>query len=147
MPLVRHWDGRSHSPLGRHIFTLFTGGTTAAAESQRADLTGLEAEIALLREDNARLRIAQAQRPDAGSLIARVRAMVEQLPDGGDRHPDDQGDEIFHLLSEAIVMRNVLIDVCEEVGRASVTMQGRLEEMTGQPSAGAVPAGLEALSP
>jgi hypothetical protein len=95
-------------------------------------LARLEAEIVLLREDNARLRLGQAQMPDAGRLVERLRVLVERCPDGALRDREDQGDEIWQILSEATLVRNVLIDVCAEIGQVVVTLQSRLDDMVPQ---------------
>lgn len=105
-----------------------------ARMSQHApsDLARLEAEIVLLREDNARLRLGQAQMPDAGRLVERLRVLVERCPDGALRDREDQGDEIWQILSEATLVRNVLIDVCAEIGQVVVTLQSRLDDLVPQ---------------
>ncbi len=85
----------------------------------------IEAELVLLREENARLRFERAQRPDAGSTIERLKALSAAQP------PDaDARDEAWHLISEALVMREVLIDVCKEIGQMAITLQTRLNDLT-----------------
>ncbi|MCA1700269.1 MAG: hypothetical protein LC790_15755 [Actinobacteria bacterium] len=86
----------------------------------------------LLREDNARLRLGQAQTPDAGRLVERLRVLVEHCPDGALSGGEDHGDEIWQMLSEATLVRNVLIDVCTEIGQVVVTLQGRLDDLVSQ---------------
>jgi hypothetical protein len=84
----------------------------------------LEAELALLREENARLRFERAQRPDAGSMVERLRALsAAQPPD------EDHRDAAWHLVGEALVMREVLVDVCKEIGQTTITLQTRLSDL------------------
>jgi hypothetical protein len=84
----------------------------------------LETELALLREENARLRFERAQRPDAGSLVERLRALSEAQP-----HNEDHRDAAWHLIGEALVMREVLVDVCKEIGQTTITLQTRLANL------------------
>lgn len=84
----------------------------------------MEAELALLREENARLRFERARRPDAGSLVERLRALAATTP------PDeDHRDAAWHLVGEVLVMRDVLIDVCTEIGQTTITLQTRLSDL------------------
>jgi hypothetical protein len=85
----------------------------------------IEADLVLLREENARLRFERAQRPDAGSTIERLKALSAAQPPSADRR-----DEAWHLISEALVMRDVLIDVCKEIGQMTITLQTRLNNLT-----------------
>lgn len=84
----------------------------------------IESELVLLREENARLRFERAQRPDAGSMIERLKSLSAAQPPDQDRH-----DEAWHLVSEALVMRDVLIDVCKEIGQTTITLQTRLSDL------------------
>jgi hypothetical protein len=87
-------------------------------------LESIQTELVLLREENARLRFQRAQPPDADSMIERLKALsVAQSPS------EDHRDEAWHLVSEALVMREVLIDVCKEIGQTMITLQTRLSEL------------------
>jgi hypothetical protein len=87
-------------------------------------LERVESELVLLREENARLRLERAQRPDAGSMIERLKTL------SADQSPShDHRDEAWHLVSEALVMRDVLIDVCKEIGQTTITLQTRLSAL------------------
>ena len=87
-------------------------------------LERVESELVLLREENARLRLERAQRPDAGSMIERLKTLsADQSP------THDHRDEAWHLVSEALVMRDVLIDVCKEIGQTTITLQTRLSAL------------------
>jgi hypothetical protein len=106
----------------------------------------LEAELALLREENARLRFERAQRPDAGSLVERLRALsAAQPPD------EDHRDAAWHLVGEALVMREVLVDVCKEIGQTTITLQTRLSnlglDLPDRIDLGAAPAPYTSLAP
>jgi hypothetical protein len=84
-------------------------------------LSTIQAELVLLREENARLRFERAQRPDADSMIERLTALSAAQPPSADHR-----DEAWHLVGEALVMREVLIDICTEIGQTVITLQTRL---------------------
>jgi hypothetical protein len=86
-------------------------------------LESIQSELVLLREENARLRFQRAQPPDADSMIERLKALSVASPS------EDHRDEAWHLVSEALVMREVLIDVCKEIGQTMITLQTRLSEL------------------
>jgi hypothetical protein len=106
----------------------------------------METELALLREENARLRVERVQRPDAAALIERLRALSSLHPGS-----EDHRDEAWHLVGEALVMREVLVDVCKEIGQTAITLQTRLGtiglDLPERIAADTTPAGQPALAP
>ena len=98
--------------------------STARSGVDAGYLESIQTELVLLREENARLRFERAQQPDADSMIARLKALsAAQAFDA------DHRDAAWHLVSEALVMREVLIDVCKEIGQTMITLQTRLSEL------------------
>ena len=95
-------------------------GTDATKEATSA----LLAEVMLLREENAWLKAAQHQTPGIGEAIERVRA----LP-GERTGADDREDEATQVLAEAYVLRESLLELCDEMQRAIATVRTRLEEL------------------
>jgi hypothetical protein len=87
-------------------------------------LESVQAELVLLREENARLRFERAQQPDVDSMIERLKALS-----AAQAFDEDHRDAAWHLVSEALVMREVLIDVCKEIGQTTITLQTRLSEL------------------
>ena len=105
----------------RFLRRLADVGTGSEGEAGNGSLDALEAELALLREENARLRAEQASAPPAGQLIEHVRGL------GQNGHTNaDLEDEAWQVLSEVLVMRNVLADICQEVGSAMSRFEDRL---------------------
>jgi hypothetical protein len=94
-----------------------------AAES----LASLRAELVLLREENASLKAAQAQGPDLGGVLRRARA----VPNQPDR--DDIADEATQLLVEGLVLRESLLEVCQEIERSMVAVEAKLNALTPTP--------------
>lgn len=95
-------------------------GTDATKEATSA----LLAEVMLLREENAWLKAAQHQTPGIGEAIERVRA----LP-GERTGADDREDEATQVLAEAYVLRESLLELCDEMQRAIATVRTRLEAL------------------
>jgi hypothetical protein len=88
-------------------------------------IDALEADALLLREENARLRVKLESSPDVGHVIERLRALT--TPRSSDA---EHGDEAWRLFTEAIVLRNALIEVCKEIGEAMASLEARLESLT-----------------
>jgi hypothetical protein len=86
----------------------------------------LQAELVLLREENARLKAAGHQEPDLGALLDRARS----LPAGG-AGADDRADEAAQLLVEGMVMRESLLGLCQEIGRSMAALEARLAALGG----------------
>ncbi len=99
----------------------------AGAGAQRAEpaslVEELESEVALLREENARLRVARARAADR-PVNERVRAALPLLREGGDGRV---GDEPWELLTECMLLRDGLTDACRELERGARELRQRLE--------------------
>lgn len=89
----------------------------------------LEAELMVLREDNARLRAAQHRPADLGSLVAAVRALPVAIA-GAD------GDEAAQALVDSLLLRDALQDVSDELARSLAAVEDRLRALAapGPPS-------------
>jgi hypothetical protein len=85
-------------------------------------LEALEADALLLREENARLRVKLEASPDVGHVIERLRTIPP-------RSQDEHGEDAWQMLTEMIVMRNSLIDVCREIGQTMAGLQSSLEAL------------------
>lgn len=97
------------------------GGPPGAAESRAA----LEAEVVLLREENARLKAARHQQHDVGQLLERTRSMRTQELDRG-----NLADETAQMLVEGLVIRESLLEICNEIERSMVVFEARLEALS-----------------
>jgi hypothetical protein len=93
-----------------------------ALEVAGESLGALRAELVLLREENARLKAARHQAPDITGLLERARS----LP--GER-VDDIGDETTRVLVEGLVIRESLLEICQEIERAMVSFEARLKAL------------------
>ena len=115
--LVAEGEGQRPQPFRRFR------SSAARAGGDAGYLESIQTELVLLREENARLRFQRAQPPDADSMIERLKALSVASPS------EDHRDEAWHLVGEALVMREVLIDVCKEIGQTMITLQTRLSEL------------------
>jgi hypothetical protein len=95
-------------------------GPDAASES----LTALQAELVLLREENARLKAAEHRGPDIGGLLARARSLPAAQPDR-----DSVDDESTRVLVESLVIRESLLEICQDVERAMVAFEAKLRAL------------------
>ena len=93
-------------------------------------LASLRAELVLLREENASLKAAQHQVPDLGRVLKRARSVP-----GEHRDRDDVADEATQLLVEGLVLRESLLEVCQEIERSMIAVEAKLNALTPTPDA------------
>jgi hypothetical protein len=108
---------RGPSPLRRLRFS------SRRPQERDGELDALQADALLLREENAALRVKLERAPDAGSVIERLRTLSTSST-----HEDGE-DDAMQLYSEAVVMRNTLVEVCREIGQAMVSLEARLHSL------------------
>lgn len=106
-------------------------------ESRNGALTeALEADALLLREENARLRVKLEAAPDAGAVIERLRALPQPATEpANEDHPADGGqadtsEDVWQMLTEVLVMRNSLIEICREIGQVMARLESSLESLS-----------------
>jgi hypothetical protein len=95
-------------------------GSPGAADSRAA----LEAEIVLLREENARLRAARRQPHDVGNTLERTRSPRPEELDRG-----NLADETSQMLVEGLVIRESLIEICRDIERSMEMFEARLDAL------------------
>jgi hypothetical protein len=116
-------DGIDRSPGTRlrRWLRVSAGERDADAAEQMQEL---EREVALLREENARLKVSREHAHDR-PVNERVRAALPTLRD--DRDPD--GDHPWEVLTECMLLRDELTDACRELERGARELRGRLETL------------------
>lgn len=91
----------------------------------------LETEVALLREENARLRTRHEH--DGGRpRELRMDELAPGLADTDGRPAEDSAthaDDAAELLTECRILRSALLDACADVERAMREIRRRLEEL------------------
>jgi hypothetical protein len=89
----------------------------------------LEAEITLLREENARLKIERHRPTDAGHVIERMRSI---RPESATARLDGEGAAPpAQVIAECLAIRDGLMEACQEVQRAMQGIRGRLGALAG----------------
>jgi hypothetical protein len=104
----------------RRRFERPSAASPGAADSRAA----LEAEVVLLREENARLKAAKHQRHNVGDLLERTRSLRTEELDRG-----NLADETAQMLVEGLVIRESLIEICHEIERSMVIFEARLDAL------------------
>jgi hypothetical protein len=88
------------------------------------DESELRLQVMLLREENARLKGARHQPAGAGSAIDRIRLLNSQASGAA------TADDAWGLLTDCLVIREGLEQVCVEMQQAISTIQERLAGLT-----------------
>jgi hypothetical protein len=95
-----------------------------ALEAAGESLSAVRAELTLLREENARLKAARHRSPDIAALLGRARTLPSALAD-----PASVGDESTRVLVEGLVIRESLLEICQEIERAMVSFEAKLKAL------------------
>jgi hypothetical protein len=82
----------------------------------------LEAELVLLREENARLKASQRQ--DLARLLGRARTLPAP-----EARRDGVADEATQMLVEGLVIREALVEICQEIERSMVVFEAKLDAL------------------
>lgn len=96
----------------------------AQAQEAAGDMGDAYAELLLLREENARLKAAQHQRADVSRLIGRARSLTNAELDH-----DSLSDDAEQLLVEGLLIREALLEICQEIERSMVAFEGKLNAL------------------
>lgn len=95
-----------------------------ALEVAGESLGALRAELTLLREENARLKAARHQAPDIAALLGRARSLPAMRTDAA-----SLADETTRVLIEGLVIRESLLEICQEIERAMVSFEAKLKAL------------------
>jgi hypothetical protein len=86
----------------------------------------LEMELALLREENARLKVERHRPPDAGRIIERMRHL--RRDHSAEEHDEEAScsDRAPQPMGECLAIRDGLLEACQDVQQAIHEVRGRL---------------------
>ncbi|HWI72476.1 MAG TPA: hypothetical protein VNT55_11005 [Baekduia sp.] len=129
--------GRPPAPPADEPRRRFRRRTDRLAEAlgDPEDLAAVHAELLLLREENARLKAARHQRADVNRLIGRARSLAAAELDR-----DSVSDDVEQLLVEGLLIRESLLEICQEVERSMVAFEGKLNALAALGAARSRPA-------
>ena len=103
-------------------------GVSDGTNSVDGGLGELEMELALLREENARLKVERHRAPDSGRIIERMRHLGEASRDEPRSENGSQASATAEAIVECLAIRDALVETCHEVQQA---MQGIRERLGG----------------
>ena len=101
-------------------------GVSDGTNSLDAGLGELEMELALLREENARLKVERHRAPDSGRIIEQMRHLGEASRDEPQGENGSQATATAEAIVECLAIRDALVEACHEVQQAMQGIRGRL---------------------
>ncbi len=112
--------------------------TSIANDELTKAVAALRSEIAELREENAQLRVAP-HRNDAAEPLATLRRLADRVADDlddagapGSASPADAdaaADVAWQAMTDVLVMRDVLLEMCAQIRSVADQMARRLERL------------------
>ena len=109
-------------------------GVSDGAKSSSGDIAAmseLETELALLREENAQLKVERHRPADVGHVIERMRSIRLQVPAPQQAGEYSSPAEANQAIAECAAMRDGLMEACREVQQAMQGIRGRLGALAG----------------
>jgi hypothetical protein len=122
--------GRRRAAIAR-VLRMGVSDGGKSSSSEMAAVSELETELALLREENARLKVERHRPADAGHVIERMRSIRQQAPEGQPDCEPSRPAEGVQALTDCLMLREGLMDACQEAQQAMQGIRGRLEALTG----------------
>lgn len=104
-------------PVIERLGSLFQRGRDYESASVGTDHEA--SELALLREENAYLRMKLAAKPNVSRAVEAINGLNAHAPEG-------TTDDGWNVLVESLVIRDTLIDACRELVSATNQLEGRL---------------------
>ena len=101
---------------------------TGPLDAEADETEVLQAELTLLREENARLKGAQVARADVSRLLGRARSLPSSEVD-----PDSLSDDTAQMLVDGLVIRESLFEICQEIERLMLAFEARLDALASTP--------------
>lgn len=109
-------------------------GVSDGAKSSSGDTAAmgeLETELALLREENAQLKVERHRPTDAGHVIERMRSLRPHTPTEQPPGESAPPAEVAQTIAECLATREGLLEACKEVQLAMQGIRGRLGALAG----------------
>ncbi|MCU1458202.1 MAG: hypothetical protein JWL73_2294 [Actinomycetia bacterium] len=93
-----------------------------------AVIAAMQSELALLRDENAQLRLERQQHATPAVSAGRLTSLVDAMSRGVDAEEAE-----WSALSEALVLRESLVSVCDELERTIGAVRRQLQTETPSP--------------
>jgi hypothetical protein len=93
-----------------------------------AVLAAMQSELALLRDENAQLRLERQQNVTPASSAARLATLVDAMA-----QTTEPGEVEWATLSEALMLRECLASVCDELERTVGAVRRQMQTATPTP--------------
>ena len=93
--------------------------TSMANDELVKAIAALQSDIAVLREENAQLRVARHRRGE--EPLTELRSLGAEAADAADAE--------WQVMTDVLVMRDVLLEMCAQVQTLTTRMQQRLERL------------------
>jgi hypothetical protein len=117
----------------RLISRLLRFGVSGSSRSSSDDPSAvgeLETELALLREENAWLKVERHRPPDTGRVVERMRKLgqaAQVQPNGSEGSP---AADAAQTMVDLLAMRDGLVEACKEVQQAMEGIRTRLSGLS-----------------
>jgi len=113
----------------RMIGRLVRLGVSSSSRSPSDDLSAqgeLETELALLREENAWLKVERHRAPDSGRIVESMRELAQAPRVQAAQTEASAATDPARTLVESLAIRNGLLEACKEVQEAMQGIRSRL---------------------
>jgi uncharacterized small protein (DUF1192 family) len=124
-------DARRRRAAITRLLRMGVSDGAKSSSSEMAAMSELETELALLREENARLKVERHRPADAGHVIERMRSIRQEAQGAQRDEGPPSGADGGQALAECLALREGLMDACQEVQQAMRGIRGRLEALAG----------------
>ncbi len=90
----------------------------------------LETELALLREENAWLKVERHRAPDAGRIVERMRELAQASEAQAQQSASSETSDAAQAMVECVAIRDGLLEACEEIQQAMQGIRSRLSGLS-----------------
>jgi hypothetical protein len=119
----------SHRIVSR-LLRLGVSSTSGSSSDEPTALGELETELALLREENAWLKVERHRAPDAGRIVERMRELAQAARAQVQQPDSSESSEAAQAMVECIAIRDALLEACEEIQQAMQGIRSRLSGLS-----------------
>jgi hypothetical protein len=108
-------------------------GVSSSSRSSSDDLSAqgeLETELALLREENAWLKVERHRPPDTGRIVESMRELGQALQTPAGESEASSATDPARTLVECLALRDGLLEACKEVQQAMQGLRSRLSGLS-----------------